>query len=507
MYVLGISGFETRTHRLNSFDASAAIICDGRIVYAASEERFSRTKHHSGFPINAINACLRFAKIDIRDVTAISYPYGFSREGPLRDGFYPTKFEQVKQIAVDHQKSHASCARLSPFRTAVVISLDAAGYDKGRFTSGGVYVLKRGELELFHQFPRSASLGLFYSAFTDALGYRMNDGEGTVMSLSSYGNPESCYSEVESLAPKFRGMALIRSHDFEMISNLLHHNLRVQFREKFKIQRLISRYGRENVAAALQEVLEERVTELVQTAMDLTGIKQVVLSGGVFYNILVNMAIREKVTRDVWSFPVAGDAGTTIGSALQAYSELVGTRNNGPLTDLRLGDCYDEYEIMSCVRKSNLTFSRVDPATTAVDLIERKKVIGWFRGRAEFGHDSDAGMRPGSSLQPRKEFDAKFSEVCESTIRETLGESGMKSVAWWLCQSGVSMKDSSLRPQEFDDALVDLFHPMGALVIEAKILARFYRALGTSYHPADSLNFGDEVRKAKRLFEGSEVSG
>ncbi|QQG48719.1 MAG: hypothetical protein HY247_08300 [archaeon] len=116
-------------------------------------------------------------------------------------------------------------------------------------------------------------------------------------------------------------------------------------------------------------------------------------------------------------------------------------------------------------------------------------------------------MRPGSSLPQRKEFDAQFSEVCESTMRETLGESGTKSVVWWLHQSGVSMKDSSLRPQDFDDALVDLFHPMGALVIETRILARFYRGQGAKYSRGGSLSFGDEVAKARRLFGGPRESG
>ncbi len=112
-------------------------------------------------------------------------------------------------------------------------------------------------------------------------------------------------------------------------------------------------------------------------------------------------------------------------------------------------------------------------------------------------------MKSGSSSSGETDFDAKFREVCESTMRGMLGENALKSFSWWLARAGVSLSDSSLRPQEFDDALVDLFHPMGALLIETRILARFYRIQGAKYQRSDSIDFGDEVKKARQLFEGN----
>ena len=99
------------------------------------------------------------------------------------------------------------------------------------------------------------------------------------------------------------------------------------------------------------------------------------------------------------------------------------------------------------------------------------------------------------------DFETSLAEVCESVISETLSSSGRDSTRWWLAREGVSFSDCSKRPQEFDDALVELFQPMGALVIEGRILSRFYRTLGAAYVKGDSLCFMDEVSKARLLFE------
>ncbi len=116
-------------------------------------------------------------------------------------------------------------------------------------------------------------------------------------------------------------------------------------------------------------------------------------------------------------------------------------------------------------------------------------------------------MSTGPSLPQGKDFDALFQEACESTMREVLEEGGMKSLSWWLGQSGVALSSSSLMPAEFNDALVDTFRPMGAIILEAKILRRFYNMLGAKYVGGDSLSFSDEVERARRLFDGVGDSG
>jgi hypothetical protein len=98
------------------------------------------------------------------------------------------------------------------------------------------------------------------------------------------------------------------------------------------------------------------------------------------------------------------------------------------------------------------------------------------------------------------DFESCLSEACESAMFDVLSGSGKRSISWWLGQSGLGFSDCSRRPQEFDDALVELFQPMGALLIEARILSRFYRSQGARYQRGDSLSFADEVRKARRLF-------
>ncbi|MDG6954271.1 MAG: hypothetical protein JRN33_04730 [Nitrososphaerota archaeon] len=99
-----------------------------------------------------------------------------------------------------------------------------------------------------------------------------------------------------------------------------------------------------------------------------------------------------------------------------------------------------------------------------------------------------------------RDFDDALTEVCRSVLLEVLGERGRHSTSWWLARSGVSMADCARKPEEFDDALVELFQPMGALILEARILSRFYRSQGKRYQRTDSLSFADEVGRARSLF-------
>ena len=104
------------------------------------------------------------------------------------------------------------------------------------------------------------------------------------------------------------------------------------------------------------------------------------------------------------------------------------------------------------------------------------------------------------------DFESRLNEVCEAVVTEVLGVTGKRSTSWWLSQSGVSFSDCSRRPQDFDDALVHLFQPMGAILIEARILGRFYRGQGACYRRGDRLNFAEEVEEARRLFEETRNS-
>ncbi len=104
------------------------------------------------------------------------------------------------------------------------------------------------------------------------------------------------------------------------------------------------------------------------------------------------------------------------------------------------------------------------------------------------------------------DFESCLNDACESVMSEVFSASGRRSVSWWLGQSGVSFSDCSRRPQDFDDALVHLFQPMGAILIEARILGRFYKVQGACYRRGDILNFAEEVEEARRLFEETQNS-
>ena len=98
------------------------------------------------------------------------------------------------------------------------------------------------------------------------------------------------------------------------------------------------------------------------------------------------------------------------------------------------------------------------------------------------------------------DFEGALTEVCETVLSEVLGAAGRETTSWWLARSGTNLTDCAKKPQEFDDALVEMFQPTGALVIEARIMARFYRNLGSRYERGLTLSFSDEVQRAKELF-------
>lgn len=103
-----------------------------------------------------------------------------------------------------------------------------------------------------------------------------------------------------------------------------------------------------------------------------------------------------------------------------------------------------------------------------------------------------------------QDFDDALTEVCKSVLLEVLGQRGENSTSWWLAKSGVNMADCASKPQEFDDALVELFQPMGALILEARILSRFYRNQGARYERGNTLVFADEIAEARRLFSATK---
>ncbi len=418
MYILGLTTMG---------EASATLLHDGQVVAAVEEERFSRRKHHVGFPFSAIEYCLREGGITLaevnhvalywkpwilrhkamqaarsllispamfkarvdRGVTQVSQSYlgMFRYPSLLRKHFGPSDFEFHY---LEHHVSHAASTFLvSPFETSAILTMDGTGEATTTMMSHGVgtdiRVLKR--IKLPH------SLGQYYSAVTNFLGFDMFAGdEWKVMGLSAFGKPEFAdFFSRRILAPK-------GADSFAFNIRVLDHHLakRYQFSDE-----LVAELGpprgpdeeiterHQNIAATAQVVLEEVVLHLLEALHARTGEENLCLAGGVALNSVMNgRIIRESPFKRVYVQPVSSDAGCSLGAAFQIYHGLLGRPRSYQMDHAYLGPSFTSDECRSAIDASGLT-SEVLPDDELLPRVARLiadgAVVGWFQGRLEFG--------------------------------------------------------------------------------------------------------------------------
>jgi carbamoyltransferase len=429
--ILGISAFY--------HDSAAALVIDGVIVAAAQEERFTRKKHTSVFPINAIRYCLQYSGCSIDELDAIVFYdkpllkferlletyYAFAPKGLasfltaipvwLKEKIFLKKLiyeglseiekydkKKVTLLFPEHHLSHAASAFYpSPFAEAAILTIDGVGEWATASISHGhgntITMLKE------MRFPHS--VGLLYSAFTYYLGFRVNSGEYKLMGLAPYGNPAA-----EQTAEFIR---LIRDHivsikdDGSVWLNQDYFNYATglkMVREK-KWEKLFGfprvrpdgkiEQKHCNLAYAIQVVTEEIVMKMACEAKKITGSDTLCLAGGVALNCVANgKLLRENIFRNIFIQPAAGDAGGALGAAQVAYCMYFGQDRvtNGGKDSMQgsfLGPDFSEKEVVLCFKKNKAVyhkFDRFDDLCTSVsDLIDQGNVVGWFQGRMEFG--------------------------------------------------------------------------------------------------------------------------
>ena len=415
-------------------NSSVALIIDGQIVYGASEERFSRIKYDMNFPGQALHHALRKANLDISDIDyfAVGYPpSGFytdlfsksMRDLPrsvlglighnftgflkyvapnIKKMYKPAAFKngllqlgvpQEKIVFIDHHLSHAASAyRCSGFDDCLTISMDGFGPNgKGKNIAGQVYQCSGGNMELVEEIPLYAT-ALWYSAFTVCLGLRYMDGEGKTMGLAAYGDPSVCYDKIKDMVFQYdndngRWIGYPYWVDYIMVPRESVLKATCSGR---RIMSLIGRYGRENVAAAAQRLLEERVLEFINALRKRIDFSRIAMAGGTFLNVKLNKLIRELLFVDeLFVHPHSSDGGTAIGAALQLYHEKTGDPAILRLEDADLGDEYDDDEIESTLKQfsDKIEYKKLNgqlPEYVASALMQGK-VIGWFQGREEWG--------------------------------------------------------------------------------------------------------------------------
>ncbi|MFT7156599.1 MAG: carbamoyltransferase [Parvicella sp.] len=414
-YILGISAFY--------HDSAACLLKDGLVVAAAQEERFSRLKNDSSFPKNAVSFCLKFANIAIEDVELVSfYEKPFQKFERIIDTYsnnVPVGFWSFKKaikswmseklwipaiikkelnykgrvIFTDHHLSHAASAFYSsPFNEATIVIVDAVG--EKATTSIGLGCANKITLTEQQSFPNS--IGLFYSAFTYYCGFKVNSGEYKLMGLAPYGKP----IYVDLIKSKF--VTILEDGSIELNRKCFGFETGLQMLSKLGISHLELKVRNpddemvqyyKDIAASVQVITEDILIKTVNYAIVKSGNTKVVMAGGVALNCKANQKIWEETNvTELWVQPASGDAGGAIGAAQLAYFDYLNREVFHPEDTLQshiyLGPCYQEEEIEKQLLEHKIEFKKfnLDLLTQEVaKLLEQKNIVGWFRGRSEFG--------------------------------------------------------------------------------------------------------------------------
>ena len=411
-YILGISAFY--------HDSAAALICDGEIVAAASEERFTRIKGDASFPAEAIAFCLSEAGIQTNDLAHVVFyekpwlhferilethlahaPLGlgnFLKSIPvwLRSKLFMRKVIQRalkwkgKVLFCRHHDSHMGAAFYpSPFHDAAILTVDGVG--EWATTSWGVghenTIETRGELHFPH------SLGLLYATFTAYLGFKVNEGEYKMMGLAPYGNP--IYADKirdEMLDLREDGSFRLNMKYFAYVSKpkMFTRAFESFLGEKARPPGSPLNQHHLDVAASIQLVTEEILLAMARHVHKETGLENLVLGGGVALNCVANGRIlRETPFEKIWIQPAAGDAGSSLGAALIIWHQyLKNDRSFAGQKSSLLGPEFDVQEIRSALNAKNVPFTELDQEdvpTYVAQLLGQQKIVGFFSGRMEFG--------------------------------------------------------------------------------------------------------------------------
>ena len=467
--ILGISAFY--------HDSAATILVDGKIIAAAQEERFTRKKHDSSYPYNAIEFVLDFAKIKLCDVDKIIFfekpflkferlletyvafaPRGFKSfcmAMPiwLKDKLFQKKmlfnelkrhdnnFNDIKKIYFsDHHLSHAASAFFpSPFEEAVVLTADGVG----EWATTTVAIGKGNKLEIKKEIHFPHSLGLLYSAFTYYTGFKVNSGEYKLMGLAPYGNPIfEDKIKTKLIDIKEDGSFHLDQSYFNYATGLTMTNKKFEnlFGQKVRnAQNEKLTQFHMDIAASIQKVTEDIMIKIAKSLKEEFNISNLCLAGGVALNCVANGKIlNEKIFDNIWVQPAAGDAGGSLGAALALWHiEQNNPRtinNEDNMQGSYLGPEYLQKEIEEQLNAVGAKYEILKDEElldkTAAD-IANEEAVGWFQGRMEFGPRALGGRsilgdprseKMQKNLNLKVKFRESFRPFAPSILREDLSE-------------------------------------------------------------------------------------
>ena len=422
-YILGISAFY--------HDSAAALIHNGKIIAAAQEERFTRKKHDSNYPFNAVEFVLRFSKLKLTDVDHVVFyekpflkferlletyvalsPKGFvqfAKAMPIWIGekLFQKKLllnslmqhdenfkDESKILFSEHHLSHAASAFYpSPFKEAIVLTADGVG----EWATTTVAIGKENKLEMKKEIHYPHSLGLLYSAFTYYTGFKVNSGEYKLMGLAPYGEPKYENLIKDNLVDiKPDGSFRLNQDYFNYTTGLTmtndkFHHLFGQNPRDVKKEKIAQFHM--DIASSIQKVTEDIMLKISTSLRREFKIPNLCLAGGVALNCVANGKIlNQKIFDNIWIQPAAGDAGASIGAA-QAYwfLELNKERTidkNDSMEGSYLGPEYTNDEIQNELKDMGAKYSVLSDEEIiekTAESLSKGDAVGWFQGRMEFG--------------------------------------------------------------------------------------------------------------------------
>jgi carbamoyltransferase len=431
MNILGINAYHG--------NASAAIVCEGRLVAAVEEERFNRVKYAAGFPLQAIRYCLKEAGLTLGEIDHVAVPRNpyarlatkifyalrmpsFARERAkvlvkfrgipeaLAQAFdADPKRIRAKFHRIEHHQAHlASSFYCSPFERAALLSADGLGDFASTMWGAGSGSHMR--IEGAIAFPHS--LGLFYSAVTQYLGFLKFGDEYKVMGLAAYGQPE----QLELFRDIVRFENGYRRNGFKLgLDYFSHHRTgpEMSWAEADKTPTLGKLFSEgmerrlgpargvdqsleqrhRNLAASLQGRLERVYLGMLRKLAERTGLKAVCLAGGVAFNCVANGKIFDATPfEQVYVQPAAGDGGLSVGAAFYVWHQILGKPRSFVMDHAYWGPQYSQEEIRRAIESSGLgqkgcaiTELKGELTRRAAAIIADGKILGWFQGRAEWG--------------------------------------------------------------------------------------------------------------------------
>jgi carbamoyltransferase len=425
MIILGLNAYHA--------DSSAAIFRDGVMIAATEEERFRRIKHWAGFPSEAIAFCLKEAGVSLGEVNQISIGRdpkakiwnkakyvlkGLTKKNTLifdrlknsekvaklEDEFaehYGVNSRMIKEkiIYVEHHRAHlASAFFASPFDEAAILSIDGSG----DFTTTMLAIGRGNQIEVLDSLDFPVSAGLFYTAFTQYLGFPHYGDEYKVMGLAPYGEPkyvseirkiikftdDGLFDWDESYFQNPNEMKLGYENHVPTVSTLFAQKMEDVFGPARRVGDELTQKHKD-IATSVQRVCEELILHVLNHLQKRTGLKNVCIAGGVAQNSVANGKIIENTAFEHLYIPSAGhDAGISMGSALYAYNHILKQPRAAAVYNAYTGSRFTNEEIEMYLKSRGIEYERLDDETLynrITDKLIEPGVVGWFSGRAEFG--------------------------------------------------------------------------------------------------------------------------